>query len=56
MDKIVYIQEDRFQIPEDLMELSHEELQKRIAEECQKELQRKHDEQAILRENNLFTR
>ena len=36
MERIVYVQEDHFEIPEKLLKLSHEELRKRIDEERKK--------------------
>ena len=33
MERIVYVQEDHFEIPEEFLKLSHEELRARIAEE-----------------------
>ena len=33
MERIVYVQDDHFEIPEDLLKLSHEELRERINEE-----------------------
>ena len=41
MERIVYVQEDHFEIPEELLKLSHEELRKRIAEEREKEIEKK---------------
>ena len=41
MERIVYVQEDRFDIPEDLLKLSHEEIRERIKQEKQKELEKK---------------
>ena len=41
MERIVYVQEDHFEIPEKLLELSHEELRKRIDEERKKEIEKK---------------
>ena len=41
MERIVYVQEDHFEIPEELLKLSHEELRARITEERKKELDRK---------------
>lgn len=37
MERIVYVQDDHFEIPEDLLKLSHEELRERINEERKKE-------------------
>lgn len=39
--KIVYAKDDHFDIPEELLKLSHEELRARIAEERKKELEKK---------------
>lgn len=41
MERIVYVQEDHFEIPESLLQMSHEELRSKIAEEREKELERK---------------
>lgn len=41
MERIVYVQEDRFDIPKDLLKLSHEQIRERIKEERQKELEKK---------------
>lgn len=41
MERIVYVQEDHFEIPEELLKLSHEELRARIAEERKKEIAKK---------------
>ena len=41
MERIVYIQEDRFYIPKDLLKLTHEQIRERIKEERQKELAEK---------------
>ena len=41
MERIVYVQEDRFDIPEDLLKLSHEQIRERIKQESQKELEKK---------------
>lgn len=41
MERIVYVQEDHFEIPEDLLKLSHAELRARIAEERKKEIAKK---------------
>ena len=38
MDRIVYVQEDHFEVPEELLRMSHEELRAKIAEERRKEL------------------
>ena len=37
MERIVYVQDDHFEMPEDLLKLSHEELRERINEERKKE-------------------
>lgn len=41
MDRIVYVQEDRFDLPEDLLKLSHEQIRERIKQERQRELEKK---------------
>ena len=41
MERIVYVQEDRFDLPEDLLKLSHEQIRERIKQEWQKELEKK---------------
>lgn len=41
MERIVYVQEDHFDIPEELLKLSHEEIRERIAKERKKELEKK---------------
>ena len=41
MDKIVYVQDDRYQIPEELLKLSQEELLERIKEERDKIIQKR---------------
>ena len=41
MERIVYVQEDRFDLPEDLLKLSHEQIRERIKQERQKELKKK---------------
>lgn len=41
MERIVYVQEDRFSIPEDLLKLSHEQIREKIKEERQMELEKK---------------
>ena len=41
MERIVYVQEDRFDLPEDLLKLSHEQIRDRIRAERQKELEKK---------------
>ena len=41
MERIVYVQDDHFEIPEDLLKLSHEELRERINEERKKEIEKK---------------
>ena len=41
MERIVYVQEDRFDLPEDLLKLSHEQIRERIKQERQKELEKK---------------
>ena len=41
MERIVYVQEDRFDLPEDLPKLSHEQIRERIQQERQKELEKK---------------
>ena len=41
MERIVYVQDDHFEMPEDLLKLSHEELRERINEERKKEIQKK---------------
>ena len=41
MERIVYVQEDRFDLPEDLLKLSHEQIRDRIRKERQKELEKK---------------
>lgn len=38
---ILYVQNDCFNIPEDLLKLSHEQIRERINEERQKELEKK---------------
>ena len=41
MERIVYVQEDRFDLPADLLKLSHEQIRERIQQERQKELEKK---------------
>ena len=41
MERIVYVQEDRFDIPEELLKLTHEQIRERIKEERQRELAKK---------------
>lgn len=41
MERIVYVQEDHFDIPEELLKLSHEQIRERIAEERKKEIELK---------------
>ena len=41
MERIVYVQDDHFEIPEDLLKLSHKELRERINEERKKEIEKK---------------
>lgn len=41
MERIVYVQDDHFEIPENLLKLSHEEIRKRINEERKKEIDKK---------------
>ena len=41
MERIVYVQEDRFDLPKDLLKLSHEQIRERIKQERQKELEKK---------------
>ena len=41
MERIVYVQEDRFDLPEDLLKLSHEQIRERIRQERQMELEKK---------------
>ena len=41
MERIVYVQEDRFDLPEDLLKMSHEQIRERIKQESHKELERK---------------
>lgn len=41
MERIVYVQEDRFTIPEELLKLTHEQIRERIEQEKQKELVKK---------------
>ena len=48
MERIVYVQEDHFEIPEDLLQMSHEELRAKIAEEREKELTRKRKQLALI--------
>lgn len=48
MERIVYVQEDRFEIPEELLKLSHEELRAQIKQEKEKELDRKKKQLAML--------
>ena len=40
MDKTVYVQDDRYEIPEELLRLSQEELEELIKEELDKEFPR----------------
>lgn len=40
MERIVYVQEDRFDLQEDLLKLSHEQIRERIQQERQKELEK----------------
>jgi len=48
MERIVYVQEDHFEIPENLLTLSHEELREKIREEREKELTRRRRQLALL--------
>ena len=41
MERIVYVQEDRFNIPEDLLKLTHEQIRERIEKERKDELEKK---------------
>ena len=41
MERIVYVQDDHFEMPEDLLKLSHEELRERINDERKKEIEKK---------------
>ena len=41
MERIVYVQDDHFEMPEGLLKLSHEELRERINEERKKEIEKK---------------
>ena len=41
MERIVYVQEDRFNLPEDLLKLSHEQIRERIKHERLKEFEKK---------------
>lgn len=52
MERIVYVQEDHFEIPEDLLQMSHEELREKIAEEREKELARKRRHLAMIEGKN----
>ena len=36
MERIVYVQDDHFEMPEDLLKLSHEELRERINPDSQR--------------------
>ncbi len=38
---ILYVQNDRFELPEELLKLTHEQIRERIKEERQKELEMK---------------
>ena len=51
MERIVYVQEDHFEIPEKLLKLSHEELRKRIDEERKKEIAKKNRQLAKMEQN-----
>ena len=44
----MYSREDHFEIPEDLLKLSHEELRGKIAKEREKELERRRRQLALL--------
>lgn len=55
MERIVYVQEDHFEIPEELLKLSHEELRMKIAQEREKELNRKRRQLALLEQNARST-
>jgi hypothetical protein len=48
MERIVYVQEDRFEIPEEMLKMSHEELRAHIKQEKEKELDRKKKQLAML--------
>ena len=48
MERIVYVQDDHFEMPEDLLKLSHEELRERINEERKKEIEKKRRQLAKL--------
>ena len=56
MERIVYVQDDHFEIPEDLLKLSHEELRERINEERKKEIDYSLSQNIITQEeaNNLY--
>jgi hypothetical protein len=41
MERIVYVQEDHFDIPKELLQMSHEELRARIEVEKKKEWEKK---------------
>jgi hypothetical protein len=41
MDRIVYVQEDSFEIPKELLGLSHDEIREKIRLEKEKELNQK---------------
>ena len=41
MERIVYVQDDHFEMPEYLFKLSHEELREIINEETKKEIEKK---------------
>lgn len=41
MERIVYVQEDRFDLPKDLLKLSHEQIRDKIKKERQKELEKR---------------
>lgn len=58
MERIVYVQEDHFEIPEGLLQMSHEELRSKIAEEREKELERKRRQLSLIekKKNSVMIR
>lgn len=51
MDRTVYVQEDHFEIPQELLKLSHEELRELIEIERDKELNKKKKQFEIIDQN-----
>lgn len=54
MERIVYVQEDHFEIPEGLLQMSHEELRSKTAEEREKELKRKRRQLSLIEKKRIL--